>query len=129
MSQGFDELLEQSIPQMRELALEARKLITDVHPNVVEAPWPLQKMVGYAVNSQEVLEYFCWMGFGKDHIALGFYYGTQLPDPTHLLKGTSRLVRHVTLRSVTELRNPALRDLIRAATTHRTPSASSQKQK
>jgi hypothetical protein len=32
------------------------------------------------------------------HVNVGFYHGTSLPDPDHLLQGTGKFMRHVKLR-------------------------------
>jgi hypothetical protein len=38
-----------------------------------------------------------------------------LPDPSHLLEGTGKSLRHVEVQRKEELKNPALRKLIQAA--------------
>jgi len=48
-------------------------------------------------------------------------YGTELPDPAGLLEGTGELMRHVKIRSADALKNPALRQLLEVAITHRVP--------
>lgn len=58
----------------------------------------------------------------KNHVNLGFNYGAELPDPEHLLKGTGKLFRHVKIRSADQLIDPALRALVRYATTYRVPA-------
>jgi hypothetical protein len=58
------------------------------------------------------------MGFfmvGKNHVTFGFLRGTSLPDPTGLLEGTGKNLRHVKLRTTGDLKKPALRKLIEAA--------------
>lgn len=49
------------------------------------------------------------------HVSIGFYRGTELPDPTSLLEGTGKLHRHVKIRAEEDLRRPELRDLFAAA--------------
>jgi hypothetical protein len=49
------------------------------------------------------------------HVNLGFDRGTELDDPDKLLEGTGKLIRHVRLNSVTDLKREAVRDLIRGA--------------
>jgi hypothetical protein len=54
-------------------------------------------------------------------VVFGFYYATELPAPGGLLEGTGRLMRHVKIRTHADLENPALRQLVEVATTHRVP--------
>jgi hypothetical protein len=49
------------------------------------------------------------------HANVGFFLGATLPDPTGLLEGQGKRMRHVKLRPGTELDDAALGDLIVAA--------------
>ena len=49
------------------------------------------------------------------HASVGFYYGAMLADPSSLLEGTGKRMRHVKLRPGKELDVDALNDLIEAA--------------
>ena len=112
MSEGFDEILADSSPLVRRLAARTRALILDVMPDVVEVPWTRQKVVGYGVGPRKMSEHFCYIAFHKNHVNLGFNYGSELPDPAGLLQGQGKLLRHVKIRSPEDLSNPALRRLL-----------------
>lgn len=58
---------------------------------------------------------FCYIAPQTHHVNLGFFYGTYLPDPQHLLVGTGKRMRHVKVRSLEEASNPHLRDLLTVA--------------
>ena len=58
----------------------------------------------------------CMLMVGKKHVTFEFLRGTSLPDPEKLLKGTGKNLRHVKLRSLEDLQNPALTKLLVAAT-------------
>ncbi len=122
MSEGFDEILATSSPRVRDLAARTRALIRDVMPDVVEVPWTRQRVVGYGVGPKKMSEHFCHITFHKNHVNLGFNYGTELPDPEGLLQGSGKLLRHVKITTPEDLSNPALRQLVEAATTHRMPA-------
>ena len=122
MSEGFDEILADSSPLVRRLAARTRALILDVMPDVVEVPWTRQKVVGYGVGPRKMSEHFCYIAFHKNHVNLGFNYGSELPDPAGLLQGQGKLLRHVKIRSPEDLSNPALRRLLEVASTHRMPA-------
>jgi hypothetical protein len=48
-------------------------------------------------------------------------YGAELPDPAKLLEGSGKLLRHVRITQMDQLSNPALKELIKVASTHRMP--------
>ncbi len=121
MSEGFDEIVTESSPRVRRLATRTRALIRDVMPDVVEVPWTRQRVVGYGVGPRKMSEHFCYIAFHKNHVNLGFNYGSELPDPEGLLQGPGKLLRHVKISSSEDLSNPALRRLLEVASTHRMP--------
>jgi hypothetical protein len=45
-------------------------------------------------------------------------YGADLPDPEGLLEGGGKLLRHVKIRSLEDLEQPALRNLIEEASVY-----------
>jgi hypothetical protein len=118
----FDEILVASGEHAQDLARRARALIIDVMPDVVEVPWPKQRVAGYGVGPKKMSEHFCYIAAQKNYINLGFYYGAELPDPEHLLEGPGKLLRHTKIRTVEELERPALRQLLEHASTHRMPA-------
>ncbi len=49
------------------------------------------------------------------HVNLGFDRGAELSDPEQLLQGTGRLIRHIRLAGVADLKRPAVAALIQGA--------------
>ena len=115
MNDGFEEIMAQASPSVRELARRTRALIESVMPDVVEVAWPKQRTIGYGVGPKKMSEHFCYIGVFKSRINLGFFYGSELPDPENLLEGTGKLLRHIKIGQVEQLENPAVRDLIEVA--------------
>ena len=74
---------------MAALARQAKALIQDIMPQVVEVIWPQQRTGGYGVGPKKMSEQFCYIAVFKKRINLGFYYGSDLPDPENLLEGSS----------------------------------------
>ena len=105
-------------PGMLEVALASRALIYDVFASVVEVVWPDQGNAGFGTGPKKMTEQFCWIAPAGKHVGLGFYRGADLPDPAGLLEGTGKRMRHVNLRDLAEVSNPAVRELIVAATTY-----------
>lgn len=118
MNNGFEEIMAKASPETETLARRTKTLIEDVMPDVVEVPWPKQKIIGYGVGPKKMSEHFCYIGVFKNHINLGFYYGSELPDPENLLEGTGKRLRHIKISQQDQLDNPAIRDLIVVASKH-----------
>jgi hypothetical protein len=58
---------------------------------------------------------FAYVGAFKAHVDVGFFYGVELPDPTALLEGSGKRMRHVKLRPGLPLDTAALGALGSAA--------------
>jgi len=112
---SFDDALSGSSDQVKEIARRLRKLIIDFYPEVVEVPWPKQKIIGYGVGPKKMSEHFCYIGAHREHVNLGFYYGAELSDPEGLLEGTGKKLRHIKVREVEEVAQPALRHLVQSS--------------
>ena len=59
----------------------------------------------------------CVILLSKKGIKLGFYKGSELPDPEKLLTGTGKVHRFVEIKSVRDINNPALKHLLKEAVT------------
>jgi hypothetical protein len=118
----FEEAVAKAGPHARQLAYQLRKLVATVTPKVVEVPWPRLRMASYGVGPKKKSEHFCYISAQKDNVNLGFYYGTELPDPQKLLRGTGKLLRHVKIREANAIRSRALRRLLEVANKHRMPA-------
>jgi hypothetical protein len=58
---------------------------------------------------------FGYVNVFTDHVNVGFFQGTELPDPNSLLEGTGKFMRHVKLRPYQNVDERGLTDLIEAA--------------
>lgn len=97
------------------------------YADVVEVPWPKQRIVGYGVGPKKMSERFCYIGAHSDHVNLGFYYGAQLPDPEGLLEGTGKKLRHIKVRDVEEVDGPAIRHMLQLSLEERKESLGLEK--
>lgn len=77
---------------------DVRELLHDGHPTAC---------VGEAA--------FAYVNAFTAHVNVGFFRGTELPDPTGLLEGTGRFMRHVKLRPERDVDAAALTVLIETA--------------
>ncbi len=58
---------------------------------------------------------FGYVNVFKAHVSIGFFYGTTLDDPAHLLEGSGKRMKHVKLHAARAANAAALSDLIVAA--------------
>ncbi len=70
--------------------------------------------LGYALT-QSPLDRIIYIASARDHVTLGFFFGGNLPDPSHLLEGTGQRMRHVKVHNVDDAASSALAALVRAA--------------
>jgi hypothetical protein len=105
----IDAYVEQKDAALGEVAQELRRLMKKTVPAVTESvnPWKIPTF--------ESSGPMCMFMIGKNHVTFGFLRGTSLPDPAKLLEGTGKNLRHVKLRTMEDLRKPALKKLIQAA--------------
>lgn len=108
----FEEAVAESPQLIKEICTTLRSLIQEIYPDVFEVPWPNQQIIGYGVGPKKNTEHFCYIGAHRKHVNLGFYYGATLSDPEGWLEGTGKNFRHIKIRTVDDLANPAIRHLI-----------------
>src|SRR5262245_49201720 len=80
---------------MRACGADVRELLHDGYPTAC---------VGDAA--------FAYVAAFRAHVNVGFFLGAVIADPTGLLEGTGRFMRHVKLRPETEIDGAALHQLI-----------------
>ena len=115
----FDDLMESVPTEWETVARRLRDRVLDVHPEVVEVVRLGDNAASYGVGPKKMSEAYCYIMPQKRWVNLGFFYGAELPDPNGLLEGTGKRLRHVKVRSLAAVDDPALRTLIEAALTER----------
>lgn len=101
-------------PAMQAVTQTLRALVTRPMPRAVEVLYARHNHIGYSLTGKmrEGIIYICPL---KDYVRLGFMYGGQLTDPTHLLQGEGKRMRHVKVRTLEAANTPALEQLIVAS--------------
>ena len=69
----FDEAISGTISQVEHIARQLRGLIIEIYPDVVEVPWPNQKIIGYGVGPKKMSDHFCYIAAQREYVNLGFY--------------------------------------------------------
>lgn len=104
-----------------------RALIAEIDPDAWEGVSLKQANVwwggGDVAKAGKMTHGYVYASAHIAHVNLGFFQGTSLPDPTHLLQGTGKALRHTRLLHPSDTKNPALRALVIAARDLRRASA------
>src|SRR6266851_10225025 len=120
MSDGsFSDILALADVGLRPICVELRKSIMAAHKGAFEIVWPKHRIASFGVGPKKMTEHYAYIGVQKSHVNLGFYHGTVLSDPTGLLEGRGKKLRHVKLHSLKAARNHALKELLRQAVSDR----------
>ena len=109
----FEELLVRNNPEARQLARDLRALIRRLVPKAREKIYRGWGVVDYGFSASG--RGFMSIGPQKGYVNLYFMSGVDLPDPTGLLDGSGKRLRHVKIRKPEDLKKKALQALIRAA--------------
>ena len=95
---------------------ERRKVVRALRDFVKKAvPGTKETMNSWGIPTFEAPDPFCLYMVAKNHVTLGFHYGTSLKDPEGLLEGTGKNIRHVKLYRQEDLKQKGLRNLVQAA--------------
>jgi hypothetical protein len=96
-------------PKLQSVVRGLRKFVKATVPGVKET------VNAWGIPTFERKDPFCFYMAGKNHVTLGFHFGTSLDDPEGLLEGTGKNLRHVKLREAEDLRRKGLRKLVQVA--------------
>lgn len=94
--------------------MSLREIISDCLPGIKEQVDLPAKMIAY-IYGQRYLDMICTIIPSKTGIKLGFYKGTDLPDPQRLLEGKGKISRYVQIKTKEQIESPAIRTLIENA--------------
>jgi hypothetical protein len=103
-------------PHVSGLMLALRQVVLEEAPQAIESIFQ-----GYAVSivfsftGKPMKDGFCHIVAYKSHVNLGFNRGALLPDPSRVLTGTGKSIRHVTIRNQHEMERPFVRRYLQAA--------------
>lgn len=89
-----------------------RSLIAELHEDAIEVARPGERSIGYGIGPKKMSETYAYIMPQGEYVNLGFYQGASLSDPSGLLEGTGKALRHVKVRSVLEAKNLTVRALI-----------------
>ena len=85
-------------PEVHRLALKTRQLIMDEIEDVIEILDEKSHIIAYGFGNKYI-DNICTIILSQKHIKLGFYRGSQLPDPRHLMSGTGKIHSYIVIES------------------------------
>jgi len=105
-------------PKVQTICMQLRKLTVELLPETEEILFEGWKNISYGTGAsrgdKDLLLYIMPL---KDSVNLGFYRGTNLPDPKKLLKGTGKLMRHIKIKAMDDHDVEDIKTLILTAKT------------
>ena len=64
-------------------------------------------------------EHYAYIGPQKSHVNLGFYHGATITDPSGMIEGTGKRLRHVKVRTVAGAKSAQVKKLVKEARAER----------
>ena len=100
---------------IQELTLALRELVIDelapCHEYILEV-YIISLTYG---PTERLKDGICYIGVQRSYINLGFHHGASLRDHQGILEGDGKQMRHIKIRSMEDLQNPAIRAYLREA--------------
>ena len=102
------------------LALGLRTVVHDEMAPCHEYIFEMKSKVVLLYGSTEhvITDGICSISVYRRHVSLGFTCGADLKDPAGVLQGSGTLMRHLTIKKLSELDRPEIRAFLRQARKH-----------
>jgi len=101
--------------EIRSISAELRNLARKVMHGAHEFLY--YDAINYSTSDSPIGR-ICYISPTEKYVTLGFLFGARLDDKHHLLEGSGKRARHVKIRKLEEGKNPALKELVKAAWIH-----------
>jgi hypothetical protein len=107
-------------PEIRSLALGLRTLIHEEMAPCHEYIFAMRSKVVllYGATERVIDDGICHVNVFVRQVNLGFSRGIELEDPAGVLQGTGKAMRHITLKTLIDLRREDIRSFLRKARRH-----------
>ena len=115
MADVVKEFLTNYPEEIRRITLELRNTTRKAMPKAHEFLY--YDAINYSTNDSP-LGRICFISPMEKYVSFGFLFGARLDDQHHMLEGSGKRARHVKIRTLKEAKNPALKDLVKAAWSH-----------
>lgn len=118
---SFTDLLDIASPALRPVCESLRNLVASQHAGFVEVVWPNHKIASFGVGPKKMTQHYAYIAVQSSHVNLGFYHDASLADPTGLLQGAGKELRHIKIYDLSSIGNVAVANLLRQAIAERRP--------
>ena len=111
----LDTLLAPQTPIVREVVLALRSLVREVMPDATEQIDLPDRLVAFGFGppgGTRLRDFAVGLIPHRAHVNVQLAAGARLDDPTGIVEGTGKRIRHVKCRSLDDLARPALRTLL-----------------
>ena len=111
----LDTLLAPQTPIVREVVLALRSLVREVMPDATEQIDLPDRLVAFGFGppgGTRLRDFAVGLIPHRAHVNVQLADGALLGDPTGIVEGTGKRIRHVKCRSLDDLARPALRTLV-----------------
>ncbi|MCI4669168.1 MAG: DUF1801 domain-containing protein [Bacteroidia bacterium] len=98
-----------------DLYRDLRQYVLELYPDSNELLYHTHALTAVFSISEKLSDAFCHIPIYSEHLNLGFNKGTMLTDPSNLLNGTGKLIRHIAVQQASDYRNPEVKALIEEA--------------
>jgi hypothetical protein len=114
MSSALEKILSKYEEKISTLGYQLREFLLKNLDNINEQADEAASIIGfnYGTGYKDLI---CTIMPSKKGIKLGFYKGSELPDPAKLLTGSGKVHKFVEINSVKDISNPALKELLSEA--------------
>ncbi len=103
-------------PHICNLTLAVREIVLEEAPEAIESIVKGYALaIGFSFTGKPLKDGFCHIVTYATHVNLGFNRGAQLPDPSKVLIGKGKSIRHITIHNQNELEQPYIRRYLGAA--------------
>ncbi len=100
-------------PSVRPIYRALRSMAQKKMPGAYERLY--HNAIGYSL-SESPWDRICYIAHQpKGYVNFGFFFGVDLPDPTGLIQGEGKRIRHVKIYTIEEAKNSALLKLVQGA--------------
>jgi len=107
-------------PDVQLLGLGLRKVVHEEMAPCHEYIFEMRSKVVllYGATERVIEDGICNINVFTRHVLLGFPRGVDLGDPAGVLQGTGKAMRHIKLRELSDLNQPAIRTYLQLARRH-----------
>ena len=114
------EFLHRHEPSLQAVALSLRKMVLEEMAPCHEYIFAMRSAIVllYGPTDRVIEDCICMVSVYRKHVNLQFTHGAELEDSHGVLRGAGKRMRHITVKSLSELDRPEIRTYLRQARKH-----------